>query len=94
MIEYTIELKTDAEIGSGLGGELVNDYVTRDSDGRPVIRASHIKGVLRQTLMEIIGPLPMMDEQLLREALGAFHARRAATPRPPRRLPPRPQGRP
>jgi len=57
VIEYTIEFRSDAEPGSGLGGEYVNDYVTRDSNRRPIVRASHIKGVLRATLTESLGCL-------------------------------------
>lgn len=57
IIEYTIEFRSDAEPGSGLGGEYVNDYVTRDSNRRPIVRASHIKGVLRATLSESLGCL-------------------------------------
>lgn len=69
MIRYTVEFKSDAEIGSGLGGELVNSYVTRDSTGRPTIRGSHIKGVLRQTLLDITTSL-VLEDRLVRETLG------------------------
>lgn len=45
-INYTITLLSDSETGSGIGGQAVNDLVTRDHLNRPVIRASHIKGLL------------------------------------------------
>ncbi|MGC8542101.1 MAG: RAMP superfamily CRISPR-associated protein, partial [Phycisphaerae bacterium] len=62
MIKYVIELQSDAHIGSGFGGEFVNNYVTRDAQGRAMIRASHIKGLLRQTLTDMLEPLGCMAE--------------------------------
>lgn len=52
-ITYTLSLLSDAEIGSGLGGETLNDIVARDHSGQPVLRATHIKGLLRATLGQI-----------------------------------------
>jgi len=70
MITYTVELKSDSQIGSGLGGEFVNSYVTRDSEGNPVIRASHIKGVLLQALKDIFTGLGW-DTLVIGETLGS-----------------------
>lgn len=53
-LSYTLTLLSDGCIGSGFGGETVNDLLARDHHGRPVIRASHIKGLLRECL-QVIG---------------------------------------
>ena len=52
-IEYTMTLLSDAEPGTGMGGELVNERVPRDADGKPVLPANHIKGLLREELLKI-----------------------------------------
>ncbi|MCO6454200.1 MAG: hypothetical protein J5I93_02690 [Pirellulaceae bacterium] len=54
---FTIRLTSDAEPGTGLGGEVINQLVPRDHWGRPVIRASHVKGLMRQQLRELIRDL-------------------------------------
>lgn len=43
----TAELLSDAHFGSGSGGGEVDALIARDRQGRPVIWASHIEGVLR-----------------------------------------------
>ncbi len=53
---YQIRLCRDAEPGTGLGGEVVNDLVPRDADGRPMLPASHVKGLMRAALREIVKP--------------------------------------
>ena len=52
-ITYHLTLQSDGEIGSGLGNETVNDIVVRDHTGRPALRGSHLKGLLRATLGQI-----------------------------------------
>ena len=52
-IDYTLTLKTDAEPGTGLGTELIDDLVPRDHRGHPVFPGSHIKGLVRESLEEI-----------------------------------------
>ena len=52
-IKYTLSLLSDGEIGSGLGNEVVNDVLARDHNGRPVLRGSHIKGLLRDRLASL-----------------------------------------
>jgi hypothetical protein len=54
---YTIELTSDAEPGSGLGSELINSLVPRNHWRKPVIQASHIKGLMREALREMAAPL-------------------------------------
>jgi len=46
-IEYTITLLSDAEPGTGIGTEVVNDRVPRDRSGRPMLPGSHLKGLVR-----------------------------------------------
>jgi len=48
---YTIRLTSDAEPGTGLGGEAYNELIPRDHEGRPVIRASHVKGLMREAFV-------------------------------------------
>lgn len=52
--EYTIRLTSDAEPGTGLGGETVNQFVPKSSDGDWVLYGSHIKGLMRQALRDVI----------------------------------------
>ena len=52
-INYKITLLSDAEPGSGLGNEIVNDVIARNHNGIPVIRGAHLKGLLRQQLADI-----------------------------------------
>ena len=51
--KYSIKLTSDAEPGTGLGSELVNDFVPRDYEGRSILPASHTKGLMRAALVEI-----------------------------------------
>ena len=44
---FTIRLTSDAEPGTGLGGEVINDLVPRDHCRRPVVEASHLKGLMK-----------------------------------------------
>ena len=52
-IRYQIKLLKDAELGTGLGSSSTNSLLPRDSDGWPVIPASHVKGLARAALKEI-----------------------------------------
>lgn len=57
-ISFTIQLTSDAEPGTGLGGEVVNDLAPRDHRQRLTIPASHVKGLMRaawQTLSSLRG---------------------------------------
>ncbi len=49
-IHYTLRLTSDAEPGTGLGTEAIDDLVPRGPDGWPTLPASHIKGLLRDAL--------------------------------------------
>ena len=47
MIE--LELVEDAHFGAGIGAGDIDALIDRDRDGQPVIRGSHLKGVLRES---------------------------------------------
>jgi hypothetical protein len=46
-LKLRIHLLSDAEPGTGLGNETINALVPTDSEGNPIIPASHLKGLLR-----------------------------------------------
>ncbi|NCD33290.1 MAG: hypothetical protein EOL87_07710 [Spartobacteria bacterium] len=54
-IQYSIELLSDTETGSGLGSEAINDVVARNHMGKPVVRGTHLKGLFRDTLTRLAG---------------------------------------
>lgn len=66
---FTLECLSDTELGSGLGLETVNSIVSRDHLDRPVLRGSHLKGILRHTLQEVLTDLPNA-EKLIDALLG------------------------
>lgn len=72
-IKYTITLLSDAEPGTGVGGELVNQRIPRDELDRPVIPANHLKGLLREELMtmELISGLEGLADRVLGQPDGA-----------------------
>lgn len=49
------ELLSDAHFGSGSGGGGIDALVARDRNGRPVIWASHVEGVLRDAARRVRG---------------------------------------
>ncbi len=51
----TAELLSDAHLGSGSGGGGIDALIARDRDGRPVIWASHVEGVLRDAARRLRG---------------------------------------
>lgn len=52
-LDFKIQLRTDAEPGTGLGDELIDNRVPRDQDGEPTIPGSHLKGLMRDQMAEI-----------------------------------------
>ena len=50
-LNYTIVLKSDAEISTGFGSSLLDAIAPRNLKGNFVIPASHVKGLLRQSLL-------------------------------------------
>ncbi|MDR2390488.1 MAG: RAMP superfamily CRISPR-associated protein [Planctomycetota bacterium] len=72
-IHYVLELLSDATPGTGLASESVDEYVAR-RDGSPVLAASHLKGLVRQELLERLDGLEWPSEKkesFLRRCLGA-----------------------
>gem|GEM_PF-1677494 len=61
---YEIKLFADAEPGTGLGGETINDLIPRDPDGLPMLRATHVKGLMRVALRDIVALRPEWSEFL------------------------------
>ena len=52
-LPFQIKLLADAEPGTGLGTELLDDTISRDHRGWPVLWASHLKGLMRDCLSRI-----------------------------------------
>jgi len=67
--QYSITLHSDAQPGTGLGSETVNDYVPRDMQGRPFCPGAHVKGLMREVLLEIFENLGL-DPAILYFVLG------------------------
>ena len=61
-LRFQLELASDAEPGTGRSGALVDDYVTRDAEGRPVLRGSHLKGLMRDRLAQVAGSVAEMRD--------------------------------
>lgn len=79
---YTIRLASDAEPGTGLGGEIVNVIAPRNHQGTWVLNASHVKGLMRQALIDLIEALGesgngTWNEALLDRTFGQRDERRA-----------------
>ncbi|MFH1842390.1 MAG: RAMP superfamily CRISPR-associated protein [bacterium] len=49
-LEYVITLASDGEPGSGFGGVYLDQLVPRDTRGQPVLRGTHLKGLIRENL--------------------------------------------
>ncbi len=71
MFEFILTLTSDAEPGTGLGTELVNDRFPRDTQGRPTLPGSHIKGLLRHQWQRIAPfiTLPDADMQMVTDSI-------------------------
>jgi len=53
IFHYKLRLTSDAEPGTGMGGENINSLVPRDTQRRLKINGSHIKGLMREQFTEI-----------------------------------------
>ncbi len=49
----TVTLEEDLHSGTGLGNTQIDDLQARDREGRPVIRATHFKGLLKESAQEL-----------------------------------------
>lgn len=61
-IRFRLTLATDAEPGTGLGTELLDDLVPRSVSGNPYIPASHLKGLLRDELRLLTSQLGWSED--------------------------------
>ena len=62
--QFNLLLKSDAEPASGLGGELLNSLLPKDEYGNYIIPGSHLKGIMRENLFNILSPLRQDAEEL------------------------------
>jgi hypothetical protein len=76
-IQLTVEALEDLHTGSGTGGGDIDALVQRDRHGQPVIRASHLKGLLREAGEELIA-LGKLTETELNALLGTEGTGRGA----------------
>jgi hypothetical protein len=60
-LQLEVTAVEDLHTGTGTGSGDIDAHVARDRHGRPVIRATHIKGLLRQAGEELIGKGAQLD---------------------------------
>lgn len=65
-----VRLLEDLHAGSGLGGAGIDALIARDRHGNPVIRWSHLKGLLVEACRERLADLGRRDDALLRRLFG------------------------
>lgn len=68
-VQVEVTAVEDLHTGAGTGSGDIDALVLRDRHGEPVIRASHLKGLLREAGDELIG-LGQMDQSHLDDLLG------------------------
>lgn len=69
-LNYTIVLKSDAEIATGFGSSLLDAIAPRNLKGNFVIPASHVKGLLKQSLLDVMDLLPEQAKNACDKMLG------------------------
>jgi len=70
--EYKVELLEDLHAGSGLGSVWVDRTLRRDGQGRPLIQASHVKGVWRDAMVRLVAlEAEGFSEELLHRWFGS-----------------------
>jgi CRISPR/Cas system CSM-associated protein Csm3 (group 7 of RAMP superfamily) len=67
---YTLTLKSDAEPGTGTGGTIINERVPRNRYGKPIIPATHLKGLIREELLKLEDLFPNELNDLADECCG------------------------
>ena len=69
-LKIELTLLADAFPGTGIGTELINNSVPRDHLGKPIVPASHVKGLLRQSLLDLAAIRGYPPDVFLAEVLG------------------------
>lgn len=69
-LNYTITLKSDAEIATGFGSGLLDAIAPRNLQGNFVIPASHVKGLIRQSLLDVVDILSEQSKKACEKMLG------------------------
>jgi hypothetical protein len=72
-LKFMLTLTSDAEPGTGQAGLGIDDFITRNGKGVPVVRASHLKGLMRDRLESIAGSAKSLRhsyEELLQACFG------------------------
>ncbi|PIE72280.1 MAG: hypothetical protein CSA20_08655 [Deltaproteobacteria bacterium] len=67
-LNFTITLTSDGEPASGFGTGLTDALLPRDSSGRIILPASHLKGVIRENLEKF--PKNMVPRQVVADLFG------------------------
>jgi len=70
-IKYKLKLVSDANPSSGFGTEFIDSLITRNIKGKPIIRASHIKGLMRQTINDVFSVLGKIENPLIDIVFGS-----------------------
>jgi len=68
-LKFAIKLTSDAEMGTGLGSKLVDQFTPRDQHNNLIIPASHIKGLMRESACQLVECLGW-DELLITRCFG------------------------
>ncbi|MDA1230650.1 MAG: hypothetical protein O2856_07745, partial [Planctomycetota bacterium] len=69
-LKIELTLLADAFPGTGIGTELIDNCVPRDHLGKPSVPASHLKGLLRQSLLDLAEIRGYPPDVFLAEVLG------------------------
>ena len=60
--QYCVKLTSDAEPGTGLGGDLVDSLIPRDHSNHWQLNSTHIKGLMRQAVKDLVSGLGRQSE--------------------------------
>ncbi|MDR3196921.1 MAG: hypothetical protein LBU34_03540 [Planctomycetaceae bacterium] len=71
---YILTLKSDAEPGTGAGGDIINQRIPRNRNGDPIIPATHLKGLIREEVLKIGDLFPDELNNLADECCGKADA--------------------
>ena len=60
--QFNLKLRSDAEPASGFGNELLNSLLPVNEEGKVEVSASHLKGIMRENLYNILLSLKSKEE--------------------------------